>query len=1707
MKSTLFSGMRKALSFLALITALAAGAAHAQTTTIGWNFTDLNAAFDTGTPANFTLSDLTIANSYGTVTTPVNVTSASNYTGASGGGNIGNAVKSAGFDKNTAAYYAVTLTPSSGCSLQISKFDFGMRSTSTGPQNYALYSSLDNYATAVYTGSVSNNSTWVFKTNPSFTLNGTTGTPITLRLYTYTYTGNPASGTENNRIDDVSITVSAGSTPQSSEVRVETAADGTGSIVPTQSVAVNSSLIAYSITRDSSHAFIADGIATWSLTNKTGGIVDSDLVSAGDGKSAVFTPHAAGSAVIHAAVSGLTSVDSGVVTATAEPTPPTAVASSDLTDVTGGQTVNLTVTVTPGSNPTSAGISVTGNLTAIGGSASQALTAGADNTFTCQATIPSSLTAGSKVLNFTVSDAQNRTATASVTLNVRGAITIFHTNDTHARVVPHKWVVPSHSNSTVLQFVDVGGVAYMGGKILQLTANQPDALVLDGGDISEGNPLGDWNGPGTQTGVYGDGTIVDYFKMLHAKLKTITGRGGRGLDAMVVGNHDIRDITYFQNLRAASAAGDPVNGFHLLSLNICNKGTHTPYYEAYTIVNVNGNKIGIVGYTTESSDSPETAVNSLIDVVKCDWSSTDSTKIHFKDIVGDLRNNQGCNMVILLTHMGHSGLCTPTAANPTPILVDDGTVRVPEVVVSGHWHTYCDTIWQPTALNYKTIFTEAGSFQHYVGELRVNTSGKYISSAYYPLVNSAITPDSDIASYIQQRKADYAATNPTYGLDQIIGYTADNLLLDNYMKWWSSDEYPWSGNNSAGNWICDAVQWKATQLFGQCDLSVEAGGGVRSDITAGPVTYTNIYETFPWADDTIYVVNMTGQQISDYVKDHDCDVALSSGWHVTAFDGNPTSITYNGNPINLSQTYKVAINNYMYLHDSSNFASIDPNPQTSTYLARTALVDYTSQFNQSNPYQSGSSRYSLNTEFSGGYRAVVTMMNDADTKLAFDDGFIRFLSALPETLAHRGTQQVPASLVNADGTINRANRLFENEWFRSYLGFRTGALKPGDIVEVWGKCSPYGGNPEFVDQEGVQADGVEFKIVGHDDSLSKPNYYSSIGGSTGFWNDNGKNHYVKFYAKKAGTSTVADKLGTVITVQDKTGYATSALPGNVGDVLVLTGIPTSENFSLRFRADSAAVASSGLFPPDSHVVQPAVEQTNPTLALSASAIVAPGSNANFYTLLPVADVTVSSANPSSAANGTATTLFLQSSSTDTYKNERSWLRFDLSSIPAGSTITAANLNLYCWKAQGAAMPASMHGSAGDSWSETGLSWNAQPAFGTALDTQTLAAANTWYTWDATSFVQSQFAGDKLASLVVKPVNEDSTDATVPQYKFDSKEFTSMQPYLQVVTSASGAATTVAQVQFFYRYSADNLTNWTAWTSFATDASAPWTAAFNYPNGAGFYEFYSVATDSAGAEEPAPAYADAAVHYTQANGSIVVEQPAGTALASGSTTVDFGPVALNGTAQKTFVIRNAGNANLTNVQPSINDTNSPVVFSKGNCASAVAPGGDTTLTVTYSPSVKGVQNGNLQIASSDPATNPFVINLTGTGLTQLEYWRLLHFGTSDDTGDHADNATPQHDGISNLLKFAMGMDPTVPGRQTWFLGANGANLQFVYPRSKAAVADGILFTVEWSDDLASWSDSGVTETAEDQGATLKVTASIPMGSKRHRFVHLRVTTPN
>ena len=100
------------------------------------------------------------------------------------------------------------------------------------------------------------------------------------------------------------------------------------------------------------------------------------------------------------------------------PTNPSGTGSANPNSVLPGASTLLTVNATPGTNPTSTGLNVTADLSSIGGSAAQPFADNGGNTFTFSATVAPGTTPGAKSLPVTISDAEARSGSTSITLTV-----------------------------------------------------------------------------------------------------------------------------------------------------------------------------------------------------------------------------------------------------------------------------------------------------------------------------------------------------------------------------------------------------------------------------------------------------------------------------------------------------------------------------------------------------------------------------------------------------------------------------------------------------------------------------------------------------------------------------------------------------------------------------------------------------------------------------------------------------------------------------------------------------------------------------------------------------------------------------------------------------------------------------------------------------------------------------------------------------------------------------------------------------------------------------------------------------------------------------------------------------------------------------------------------------------------------------------------
>jgi spore coat protein U-like protein len=159
---------------------------------------------------------------------------------------------------------------------------------------------------------------------------------------------------------------------------------------------------------------------------------------------------------------------------------------------------------------------------------------------------------------------------------------------------------------------------------------------------------------------------------------------------------------------------------------------------------------------------------------------------------------------------------------------------------------------------------------------------------------------------------------------------------------------------------------------------------------------------------------------------------------------------------------------------------------------------------------------------------------------------------------------------------------------------------------------------------------------------------------------------------------------------------------------------------------------------------------------------------------------------------------------------------------------------------------------------------------------------------------------------------------------------------------------------------------------------------------------------------------------------------------------------------------------------------------------------------------GAVGGNLTISNTDATTQ--IVALSGTvtdepAYTHQQEWRFANFGSYASENAAADAADPDHDGLSNLLEYALGLNPNASGTFPASLALNGADLEYTYSRSIAAKDNGVAYQIEWSDTLEAGSWSGETvseEITSTEGALETVKASVPAGNNGKRFLRLRVT---
>lgn len=472
-------------------------------------------------------------------------------------------------------------------------------------------------------------------------------------------------------------------------------------------------------------------------------------------------------------------------------------------------------------------------------------------------------------------------------------------------------------NGRIDNGVQRGGVALLAGYVNALREASGDNVVLvDSGDMFQGT---------LESNLFEGEPVVRAYNAL-------------GYAAAAVGNHEFDYGPVGPRVRASSPAEDELGAlkriagmarFPLLAANMVDRETgRTPEWaERFTMVDVDGAKIGIIGLATPDTPNVtlEANVRSLL--------FTDPVPATIA-AAGELRA-MGADAIVVIAHMGGRcrevddpndlSVCEPRhEANELLNALPPETV---DVYFAGHTHAqmrhFINGVAAAQSLPYSNEFSTIEIWidpqaNRVIDERTIIRPPTTIVSA--PFEGQVVQADAEIHAVVQPFLAQVAAKRK-----EPLGITVTAPITRTSVR-----------ESALGNLIADALrEWGGT------DIGFMNSGGIRSDLRAGDLVYSDIFEVSPF-DNYPAIVTMTGRQVIDAIRHTsggDRGILQVSGVRYTIDRARPagervTEVTLaNGDPIDPAKLYTVVMPDFL-AHGGDGMA-----PVTETVPADRIRID------------------------------------------------------------------------------------------------------------------------------------------------------------------------------------------------------------------------------------------------------------------------------------------------------------------------------------------------------------------------------------------------------------------------------------------------------------------------------------------------------------------------------------------------------------------------------------------------------------------------------------------------------------------------------------------------------------------------------------------------------------------------------------------------
>lgn len=209
----------------------------------------------------------------------------------------------------------------------------------------------------------------------------------------------------------------------------------------------------------------------------------------------------------------------------------------------------------------------------------------------------------------------------------------------------------------------------------------------------------------------------------------------------------------------------------------------------------------------------------------------------------DLARADGADYVVVLSHLGD----VKEGDYPTSEEFVGKTKGV-DVVLDGHSHTVIPQKHLQNTEGEPVLVASAGSYFEYVGKLELSVEGEF---SVQLLKADTLQGDAAVAGYVEKVKQGVLEAG-----ERIVGESLFELpALDGQGEWLVRER-----ETAVGNFCADAFR----MVLGT-DIAMINGGGIRSGIGVGDITYNDLLSVFPFGN-TACTVSLSGEQLRDVLE-------------------------------------------------------------------------------------------------------------------------------------------------------------------------------------------------------------------------------------------------------------------------------------------------------------------------------------------------------------------------------------------------------------------------------------------------------------------------------------------------------------------------------------------------------------------------------------------------------------------------------------------------------------------------------------------------------------------------------------------------------------------------------------------------------------------------------------------------------------------------